>query len=325
VSDWEGVRLHVVTGKGGTGKTTVAGALALALSAGGRRVLLAEVEQRQGLAQLFDVAPLGYQEQRIAAAAGDGEVYALAIDAREAMHEYLTMFYRLGRAGRALDRLGFVDFATTIAPGLRDVLVVGKTYEATRRRGTAGYVYDAIVLDAPPTGRIVRFLDVTTPVSSLARVGPIGRQASAITDVIHSPRTAVHVVALLEDMPVQETIDAVAELRATHIPIGSIIVNQVQTSYLRSHELTAARRGQLDRTAIANGLRAAGLPDGDTTINALSKMAADHAEQVMVAKRQRSALAKLNRPTYELPRLSAGIDPTALYELASTLAEQGAT
>ena len=138
-TDWDGVRLHVVTGKGGTGKTTVAAALALALATAGRKVLLIEVEGRQGIARLFDCPPLPYAERKVAIGlgaegAGGGDVYALAVDPEGALLDYLEMFYNLRRAGKALTRLGVVDFATTIAPGLSDVLVTGKATEAARRR-----------------------------------------------------------------------------------------------------------------------------------------------------------------------------------------------
>ena len=140
-TDWDGVRLHVVTGKGGTGKTTVAAALALALASAGRKVLLIEVEGRQGIARLFDFPPLPYEERKIAiglarARAGPGgDVYALAIDPEGALLDYLEMFYNMRRAGKALTKIGVVDFATTIAPGLSDVLVTGKATEAVRRKG----------------------------------------------------------------------------------------------------------------------------------------------------------------------------------------------
>ena len=129
-TDWDGVRLHVVTGKGGTGKTTVAAALALALATTGRRVLLIEVEGRQGIARLFDCPPLPYEERKVALGLGGkgaegGDVYALAVDPEGALLDYLEMFYNLRRTGKALTRLGVVDFATTIAPGLSDVLVTG--------------------------------------------------------------------------------------------------------------------------------------------------------------------------------------------------------
>ncbi len=226
--DWDGVRLHIVTGKGGTGKTTVAAALALALASEGRRVLLAEVEGRQGIAQLFDVPPLPYVERKVAVGRGGGEVLGLAVDAKAALWEYLQMFYKLGRAGHVLERFGVVDFATTVAPGLRDVLMTGKVYEAVRRKtgarsGGRGAtsdepVYDAVVLDAPPTGRIVRFLDVNTEVAGLARVGPIRNQADSITRLLRSPQSVVHLVTLLEEMPVQETLDAIGELSEHELP-----------------------------------------------------------------------------------------------------------
>ena len=203
------VRCHVVTGKGGTGKTTVAAALALALAAEGRTVLLIETEGRQGIAQLFDTPPLPYEERRVAVTRGGGEVKALAIDTEEALLEYLDMFYNLRRAGRALRKMGAIDFATAIAPGLRDVLITGKVKEAVTRRRDGKRVYDAVVVDAPPTGRITRFLGVTAEMAQLARSGPIKTQSDGVMAVLRSPRTAVHLVTLLEDMPVTETEEAV--------------------------------------------------------------------------------------------------------------------
>ena len=323
-ADWEGVRLHVVTGKGGTGKTTVAGALALALASGGHQVLVLEVEGRQGIAQLFDTPPLPYEERRMAVAPEGGEVFALAVDAEEALLEYLDLFYHLGRAGRVLKKIGAVDFATTVAPGLRDVLLTGKAYEAVGRRKAGRRTYDSIVLDAPPTGRITRFLNVNTEVAGLARVGPVRNQADAIMKLLNSPQTAVHLVTLLEEMPTQETIDAVSELHDAKLPIGAVIVNMVRHSQLGPRELTAAGKGRLDRAEVAAGLKAAGLPADKQVVNSLVAEARELAARVALEKRERKVLAELDRPTYELPWLPEGMDVGGLHELAAELRRQGA-
>ncbi|MBG0814040.1 ArsA-related P-loop ATPase [Planomonospora sp. ID82291] len=327
-TDWDGVRLHVVTGKGGTGKTTVAAALALALAAGGRKVLLVEVEGRQGIAQIFDLPPLPYEERKIAVAPGGGDVYALAIDPEEAMLDYLEMFYGMRRAGRALSKLGIVDFATTIAPGFRDVLVTGKTTEAVRRRDKNGRrVYDAVVLDAPPTGRIVRFLNVTNEVAGLARMGPIKNHADLVNGVVASPETAVHFVTLLEEMPVQETIDGLAELRAAGLPPGGVFTNMVRSSLLPAEAVEAASAGRFDPDELALGLKAAGLADGAdaaAVASALAEEIVEHARRTELERQERASLDASGRPRYELPLLPDGVDLAGLYELAESIRTQGA-
>jgi anion-transporting ArsA/GET3 family ATPase len=315
------VRLHVVTGKGGTGKTTVAAALAIALATGGRKVLLTEVEGRQGIAQLFDCPPLPYEERKVAVAPGGGDVYALAIDAEEALLEYLEMFYNLKRAGRALKRFGAIDFATTIAPGMRDVLLTGKVVEASRRRDKSNrLVYDAVVLDAPPTGRITRFLNVNTEVAGLARAGPVHRQAESVMSVLRSAQTGVHLVTVLEEMPVQETIDGVADLTAAHLPVGAVIVNMTRPPLLPAEALAAAGENRLDADEIGVALKQAGLDASTALVDGLRDEAAEHAQRVALEERERVALKALGRPTHELPMVSHTVDLGAIYGLAERLA-----
>jgi anion-transporting ArsA/GET3 family ATPase len=326
------VRLHVVTGKGGAGKTTVAGALALALASGGKRVLLIEVEGRQGIAQVFDRPPLPYEERKIAVAPESatqpgGEVYALVADPESALLEYLEMFYNLRHAGKALTKVGVMDFATTIAPGLRDVLLTGKAAEAVRRKKGGKPVYDAVVLDAPPTGRIGRFLNVTSEVSGLARVGPIRSHADTVQKVIHSPETAVHFVTTLEEMPVQEVLDGIAELRGLPgggIQVGGIMINMVRPAELPLSQLRAVADGTVDEHELSVGLKAAGLDD---SVRLAADLAAELTEQAVAAvgqELQRGRLAEPGQPRYDLPMLADGVDLGGLYRLAASLRDQGA-
>lgn len=324
--DWPGVQLHIVTGKGGTGKTTVAAALALALASRGKTVLLCEVEGRQGIAQLFDVPPLPYEERLIArGTTGSGDVYALAIDAESALLEYLDMYYRLGRAGKALDRFGVVEFATTIAPGVRDVLLTGKVYEAANRnrRNKGARHYDAIVLDAPPTGRIAQFLNVNNELAGLAKVGPIKAQADTVTTLLRSPRTAIHLVTVLEEMPVQETGDGILELSTGGLPVGGVVVNMVRPQDLDAEEREQLLTDAVDRGALVTSLDKVGIDADETLVDALIQEGRHHAERRRLEDTQRELIEAMDVPSYELQLLPGGVDLAGLYELAEALTKEG--
>jgi anion-transporting ArsA/GET3 family ATPase len=307
-------RLHVVTGTGGTGKTTVAAALAVALAEGGRRTLLVEVEGRQALAQLFDVAALPYEERHLATAEGGGEVVGLAIDPELALLEYLEMFYNLKRAGRALRRMGAIDFVTTLAPGLRDVLLTGKVKEAATRSDKSGYfVYDAVILDAPPTGRIRQFLNATTEVANLTKAGPINRQSTGVIELLHGPRTAVHIVTLLEEMPVQETIDAATELTRAGIRLGAVVVNRARPALVGKRQVR--KGGRVDLAGLGRGLAAAGI---DAALaGPLGVQLAEYADRQATEAANLARLDAVDAPRIELPDLTPPVELGELTELAA--------
>ena len=307
--------LHIVSGKGGTGKTTIAGALACALASSGRRVLVCEVEGRNGISELFDVAPLsGPEERRISRTPAGGMVFGLSIDAEDALIEYLDTFYHLSIAGKALDRFGAIDFATSIAPGLRDVLLTGKVYEAVRRRiKNRPNSYDAVVLDAPPTGRIAQFLNVHAAVAGLAKVGPIRNQADSIMRLLRSATTTVHFVTLLEDMPVTETEEAVAALRPTQIRIGTVIENMVTPTPLNHDQLQTAATGSV-------ALKVPGL-----TIKQNQALAAEfaiEAARTLQEQQRHDRLTALGLPLTQIAFDPGGIDESAIFTIAEQLTDQ---
>ncbi|TSE00825.1 ArsA family ATPase [Skermania sp. ID1734] len=317
-------RLHYVSGKGGTGKTTVAAALALALAAGGRRVLLVEVEGRQGIAQLFDIPPLPPEETRVANADGGGEVVALAIDVEYAFLEYLRMFYNLGFAGRAMKRMGAIEVVTTLAPGLKDVILTGKIKECVIRTDKFGNrVFDEVVVDAPPTGRIASFLDVTKAMAEIAKGGPVASQSLGVSQLLHSDETMVHIVTLLEALPVQETADAIAELTANDLRVGTVIVNRTSSGYLPKEAQADAANGKLDAEAVRAGLKSAGITLSDEDFAGLLTETIEHAATLEAQDENAAELARLDVARMHLPALTEGVDLGGLYELAASLTEQG--
>ena len=324
-----GARLHVVSGKGGVGKTTVAASLALGLAAQGQRVLLAEVEGRQGISQALGVPALDTTETKVADGTGDGGVWGLSVDAKAALLEYLQMFYKLGRAGGLLERFGVMDFTTSIAPGLRDVLLIGRIYEAANRRpgkrAAADRIYDAIVLDAPPTGRIGRFLAVGDELAGLAKGGPIKAQADSVGALLTSDRTRVHLVTLLEEMPVRETVEAIGELRALSLRIGTVVVNQEHEPVVPARARAALRDPDYDDSTLNADLTDAGLRVGERMLDGLVQAGVDLDDRLALQETQRADLAGLDLTTASLPLLPDAIDPAALRRFGDALIEQGMT
>ena len=313
-------RLAIVSGKGGVGKTTVAAALAVGASSAGKRVLLVEVEERQGIAPLFGERPIGYEERRLAP-----NLTALSVEPDDALVEYLYLFYGIRRVGKVLRGTRAVDFATNVAPGLRDILLIGKLKEAERRRQQGRYVFDLIVLDAPPTGRLPRFLDAPRSVTELVSGGPIRQQAQGVLDMVADPkRCRVVLVTLAEDMPVRETVEAADTLAKMGVAVGPIVINSVFPDALPRTKLKALAKdaaGPLTADAEAAGMN---LPE--EAMAGLARVASMHARRTL---HQHEAIEELHRetsiPSLTLPFVfSPHMGRDEIERLAADLTEQGA-
>ena len=181
-----------------------------------------------------------------------------------------------------------------------------------------------MVLDAPPTGRISQFLNVNNELAGLAKVGPIRSQADTVMTLLRSKRTAVHLVTVLEDMPVQETADG--DRRAAGRPACRSAGRGQHDPPRRSStasERDAAISGELDREAVAADLEKVGVKPTETLLDGLLAEAREHAERRELEDEQRKRITAIDVPAYELPRLPDGIDLGALYELAADLCKQG--
>ncbi|BDH59476.1 putative anion transporter ATPase [Tsukamurella sp. PLM1] len=284
-----------------------------------------EVEGRSGIAPTFEVADLPPTESKIATAGGDGAVFALPMDVEATFLDYLKTNYGMGLAARALKSIGAIEFATTLAPGLKDILITGKIMECTQRRDRDGrYAYDAVVVDAPPTGRIGKFLDVTRAMKEIAKAGPIAGQADRVVRLLHSPDTVVHLVTLLESLPLQETAEAVRELRALDLQVGAVIVNRTLPQLLSDTELETAADGTVDGPAVRAALESAGLTLSDEELAGLLTETIQFARTVRGQDGARADLDAIDAAgRLELPLLTGGVDLGGVYELAGAFAEAG--
>jgi anion-transporting ArsA/GET3 family ATPase len=217
-------RLHFVVGKGGVGKTTVAAALASLLAARGRRTLAVEMDAAGRLPALLDAPPPGATPVELRPG-----LHVLQVDGRAALEEYLGLVVPVRRLLSTVFASRIYQYFVAAAPGLKELMTVGKIwYEATRREHGAP-VWDAIVVDAPATGHGLQYLRMPQAAEQAFGAGLVQREAAKVTALLRDPRsTAVHLVTLAEDMPVTEALEAYVQLTGPlRLPLGWVIVNRL--------------------------------------------------------------------------------------------------
>jgi len=212
-------RLIFVSGKGGVGKTTVAAALALLASQHGKRTLVCEVDPKGDLAASYESSPTGFTPREV-----QPGLWAMSMNTEESLREYLKLNLRIPVVGRIGPLAKAFDFVATAAPGVKEILTVGKLCWEVRE----GH-YDLVVADASATGHIVGQLSAPQGINELVQVGLVRQQTGWMLDILSDPAlTGLCIVATPEEMPVSETIDLAGRVaKETTVDLASIIVNRV--------------------------------------------------------------------------------------------------
>lgn len=217
-------RLLFFTGKGGVGKSTVAAATALLAASAGKRVLLVEVDAKGDIPAQFERAPVGFRPREV-----HPGVLAMAMDTEESLKEYLRLNLRVPIVGRVGPIARAFEFVANAAPGVKEILTIGKIAWEVREAIEGRADHDMVVVDAAATGHIVAQLGAADAIRDLVDVGPVRNQTQWIADLLSDPAiTAVNVVTTPEEMPVAETIELVERIRAeVRVPLGTVVVNRV--------------------------------------------------------------------------------------------------
>jgi anion-transporting ArsA/GET3 family ATPase len=212
-------RLLFVTGKGGVGKTTIAAALGHLAASRGKRTLLCEVDAKGDLAGAFETGPTAFKEREIAPG-----LWAMSMDTEASLKEYLGLQLKVPLLARLGPLARTFDFVANAAPGVKEILIVGKLCYEVRERH-----YDLVVVDAPASGHIVGQLAAPAAMKDLVKVGVVRDQTDWMLDILGDPaRTGAVIVATPEEMPVTETVELADRLRdGTVVDLAAVVVNRV--------------------------------------------------------------------------------------------------
>lgn len=233
IDDFFEPKILIISGKGGVGKTTVAAALALAAARRGRKVCVAEVDRKGTLARLLGASEPGYEPVELTSG-----VWGMGIVPEDALREYLEVQYHIKRISKVFATNHFVDYVTVAAPGLKDILVLGKIWLLENDRSGPPHNFDTIVVDAPAAGHMLAFLSAPMGLSDAVQSGPIRRQSDWLIEMLQDPhRTRVHLVTLPEEMPVSETIETATALHErVGVNAGALFANGIYTDLFTRSE-----------------------------------------------------------------------------------------
>lgn len=233
-------RLLVVTGKGGTGKSTLSAALALSASRRGKRVLVCEVTARERVSELFGKPSGGTEIHELAK-----NLHAVHVRPREAMREYALMILKYKTVYNAVFENRVVRYFLNAAPSLAEIVMLGKVWwHAVREEEHGSPRWDQVILDAPATGHSLTLLTVPEVFLQLVSEGPLARDMKDMQALLTDPaRCATCIVALPEEMPVNEAIELDRALQAHGFPEGPLFLNQVFAHRFSEQERVAVARG----------------------------------------------------------------------------------
>ena len=231
-------RVLFVVGKGGVGKSTVAALLAVALAERGKRVLLAQMGPGRRLQEVLGVE--GGSETPAEVFPG---LCFLTIDGESALTEYLGLVLPVKRVHRLVVGSKLYRHFVAAAPGLKELMTVGKIWYEEQLATARGPRWDAIVVDAPATGHSLQYLRMPSAAYEAFGPGLVRREAKRVVDLLQDPkRTAICPVTTAEEMPVNETIETHRQLRdALQMPLGVLFVNRVHQAPLTVDAIPTSR------------------------------------------------------------------------------------